>query len=134
MDKFPRIAVRAIISNDEGKVLITQRTQTKYAPGCWELPGGKLEHGETLEYALTQEVLEETKIQISDIQFFSYLEGIPEKKSLPHFITFIFTCHGSGDVVLGEEVADYRWIGKEELKEYAMAFRLDEVLEKVWKI
>jgi 8-oxo-dGTP diphosphatase len=50
--------VAAIIQN-EGKILICQRTPEQSHPLKWEFPGGKVEAGETPEQALTRELEEE---------------------------------------------------------------------------
>lgn len=50
-----RISVKAIIRNDAGDVLLIREED-----GCWELPGGGLEHGENPRKALTREIFEET--------------------------------------------------------------------------
>lgn len=51
-----RIAVVALVVNDENKVLVVWNKRY----GKWGLPGGKLEEGETIGEALRREVLEET--------------------------------------------------------------------------
>jgi 8-oxo-dGTP diphosphatase len=134
MTRFPRIAVRAIITDKDNRILILKRYRTKYSPGLWELPGGKVEYGETLEKALGFEIFEETSLKISTSGFFSYLDGIPKNCKLPHYITMIFTCKARGKVSIGEESSDYRWISSDELEEYEMAFRNEEVMKKYWRL
>jgi len=134
MNKNPRVAVRAIISDNSGRVLILQRTNTIYSSGFWELPGGKVEYGETLEIALEQEVHEETGLEITDIRYFTYLDGIPENNKLPHFVTMIFTCIARGKVCLSEESSDFQWIGNKELDRFELAFKNGEVLKMFWNM
>src|SRR5512141_405894 len=50
-----RISVKAIIRDDNGRVLLIREED-----GSWELPGGGLEHGEDFREALAREVTEET--------------------------------------------------------------------------
>lgn len=50
-----RISVKAVIKDDDGKVLLGREKD-----GSWELPGGGLEHGEDPKNALSREILEET--------------------------------------------------------------------------
>lgn len=62
MATAPTVAVGAIVI-DEGDLLLVRRDREP-AKGCWSLPGGKLELGESLEEALRREVLEETGLRI----------------------------------------------------------------------
>lgn len=55
------VAVSALVRNDKGEVLLVK---TNWRNDTWELPGGQVEEGETLESALTREILEETAIKV----------------------------------------------------------------------
>jgi 8-oxo-dGTP diphosphatase len=56
------VAAGALI-DFRGRVLIAQRPAHKSFGGMWEFPGGKLEEGETPEYALMRELREELQIE-----------------------------------------------------------------------
>ena len=49
----------ALIRDDAGRYLITQRRKGSHLEGLWEFPGGKLEAGETPEIGLRRELEEE---------------------------------------------------------------------------
>lgn len=132
MEEYPRIAVRAIIINDAGKALILKRANTVYSQDFWNLPGGKVDYGETVEEALSKEILEETGLQISEFSFFTYLDGLPEYNGGPHFITLIFTCKINGSIKLNDESSEYMWIGKEEIQNIEMAFGNETALLRYW--
>jgi len=53
-----------VISNAEGKLLISQRGEALAWAGLWEFPGGKLEAGETPRQALDRELHEELCITV----------------------------------------------------------------------
>ncbi|TQL69740.1 mutator protein MutT [Nocardioides albertanoniae] len=53
------VVAAAILSADGKQVLAARRTSPPEAAGRWELPGGKVEHGETAEAALVREIGEE---------------------------------------------------------------------------
>lgn len=55
-----RLGVSAIIFNEQGKFLLTQRADN----GQWCLPGGAVEPGESVAEACEREVLEETGLRV----------------------------------------------------------------------
>ena len=60
--------VLAIIENQEGKILITQRSQDKHwAPGWWEVTGGGVRAGEWPEETVVREVAEEVGLDVSNM-------------------------------------------------------------------
>ncbi|NYT82392.1 Nudix family hydrolase [Alcaligenaceae bacterium] len=62
---FIRVAAGVILRPD-GSVLLGQRPADKPWPGWWELPGGKLEPGETVLEALARELKEELDIEVTN--------------------------------------------------------------------
>lgn len=56
------LAVSALVRNSEGKVLLVK---THYRSDTWELPGGQVEEGESLEKALEREIYEETGVRVT---------------------------------------------------------------------
>jgi 8-oxo-dGTP diphosphatase len=86
------VSVGFLIINDEGKVFLTKRS--KHATnerGTWEIPGGKVNFGETLEDAARREAKEEYGIDIEIIkQFPAQNHFIPEEKQ--HWVPTCFLC------------------------------------------
>jgi mutator protein MutT len=128
MKRHPRIAVRAIITDGQNRVLILKRANTKYCPGMWNLPGGKVEFNETLEAAVAAEINEETGLTARDITFFTYLDNLPGDQDFPHYVSMFFTCKATGTILLNKESSDYRWIGAGEITAYTIAFRNEEAM------
>jgi ADP-ribose pyrophosphatase YjhB (NUDIX family) len=66
ISKYPspyyRASIKAIIRNDKNEVLVCKE---KGQRGAWNLPGGGMDHGETIEQALKREMYEEALITAS---------------------------------------------------------------------
>jgi 8-oxo-dGTP diphosphatase len=80
---FFRIGVNALIF-DEERILLAHRRDIDW----WNLPGGGMELGETVEEAACREVLEETGLEV----VVDYLVGVyskPQKRE----IVLTFCCH-----------------------------------------
>jgi len=62
----PQVFVAAgMILRADGNLLLGQRPQGKSWAGWWELPGGKIEPGETVRQALVRELQEELNITVT---------------------------------------------------------------------
>ncbi|BDT97719.1 MULTISPECIES: NUDIX hydrolase [Nocardia] len=55
-----KVAVSALVQDDEGRILLIRRTDN----GKYSIPGGGLEAGETVAQAVVREVREETGIDV----------------------------------------------------------------------
>ncbi len=91
------VAVGVFVINDEGKVFLTKRC--KHATnerGTWEIPGGKVHFGETLQEAAKREAKEEYGIDIELLeQFPAQNHLIPEEHQ--HWVPTCFLCKIVGD-------------------------------------
>jgi 8-oxo-dGTP diphosphatase len=59
-----QIVVGAAILDGDGQVLVAQRSEPPALAGFWELPGGKVDPGESDEAALVRECVEELEVVI----------------------------------------------------------------------
>jgi 8-oxo-dGTP diphosphatase len=69
-----QVAVGVVLSPDGRQVLLGQRPAGKPYAGWWEMPGGKLEAGETVLQALGRELREELGIEVTKAQVWRVLE------------------------------------------------------------
>lgn len=87
-----------IILVRDGDVLLAQRQGTGYADGAWNLPSGKLEHGETVSRAASREALEEVGVQIAEDAL--------------RFVHLIHYCNAAGDARIGVFFQALAWDGE----------------------
>ena len=65
MGKSLGVAGRAFIRRPNGSVLLLRRAaEASHGAGLWELPGGKIRHGEALVQSLAREVTEESGLAV----------------------------------------------------------------------
>ena len=111
----PRIRVAAALIARDGHYLITRRKKGVHLAGMWEFPGGKCEAGESYEFCLRREVLEELGVKISEPQLFMIHDHeYPEKIVDLKFFLCSILC--GQPRALG--CAEWCWVKTEELKRY----------------
>ncbi len=108
------LAVRAIIRDEAGRWLLVRRSsQCKHFAGTWELPGGKMDPGETVDMALRREVREETGLTVRP----SGVAGVTEcEMPKAHLVSLYFnTVMEAGAVTLSAEHDTFNWVAPTEL-------------------
>ncbi len=114
MSRRPEMAVGAIIIDDDQLLLI--RRATEPAKGRWSLPGGRVEWGESLAYALVREVFEETGVECVVGELVGWVERISPDH---HFVIFDFEAHplSDGAPVPGDDASEAAWVPLHEVPE-----------------
>ncbi|QQE79840.1 NUDIX hydrolase [Alicyclobacillus sp. SO9] len=64
-------AAAVVIEDADGRILLQHRSDND----TWGLPGGSMEMGETFEETARREVLEETGLEVKDLQLFCLHSG-----------------------------------------------------------
>jgi len=59
-DAFYRVSIKLIIKDDHSRLLVVQDT----TDGSWEVPGGGLDNGETIEQTAKREIQEELGVEL----------------------------------------------------------------------
>lgn len=109
------VAAGGVVSNALGQILFI------YRRGCWDLPKGKLDPGETLEACAIREVQEETGLQHLSITapLGSTWHVYTEKGQLilKESVWFKMTSHQANDLMpqTEEDIVEARWVGADEL-------------------
>lgn len=110
-----RMAVKAFIRNEKGEILILKEAD-EYSDGTnsgkWQIPGGRIEPGESYDKALKREIKEETDLEIEIESPFTVGEWRPKIRGQKFQIVAVFFISNktSGKVSLSEEHSDYKWI------------------------
>lgn len=111
-DSF-HIGAKALISNDDGKLLLLKRPS-----GIWDLPGGRIQRGETLEQTLRREILEETGLELlSSIPLLTALTSIriPQQGHDTVGLVFsIYHCTAAGTIRLSPEHTEFAWFTSQD--------------------
>lgn len=102
------VSVAALVTNDEGKILMVNSP-------CrgWEYPGGLIESGETFEQALHREIWEESGVEVEITGFVGICKNVER-----NIVNIDFTCrYVSGELTTSDESTEVIWATPEQAME-----------------
>jgi len=103
-----------LVTDDADRALLGR--QPSWPPGRFSTLAGFVEPGESLEDAVRREVLEEVGVSVDDVRY-----AASQAWPFPASLMVGFFAHASnGDLAVdGQEIAEARWVSRDELAELA---------------
>ena len=129
----PKVATGAVIFSPNNKILLLKSHKWN---GKLVVPGGKIHFGETALACIQREVLEETGLEIFNIEFLGMCELIQDASfhKPEHFIFLDYVCKAKTEkVILDSESQDFVWAKMDEIKNYAITDSSLNLIEKALK-
>ncbi len=93
----PKVAVAAIVGNDQGEILLTQRADS----GIWLYPVGWADVGYSPSEIAVKEVYEETGIEVEPVSLISVLDGLRLGFARIPMYSILFHCRMIGGELKG---------------------------------
>jgi mutator protein MutT len=107
--------VAALVQDEKGRYLITQRRKGSHLAGLWEFPGGKREVDESLEEALGRELTEELSARFAVGQRVETVRWeYPERTIVIHF----YRCRLESGTIEPREDQAMAWVAPERLSDF----------------
>ena len=103
-----------VLVDQDGRVLICERSKGKFMEGFWEFPGGKLEKNETPENCLVREIKEEIGVNLKDVCF-SPLTFSLNKYDNFNILLLLYICQEYVGVVSPNENQNMKWLYVKDL-------------------
>lgn len=127
----PRVAVGAVVFKDE-RILLVRRGKPP-AEGCWAIPGGSVEIGESLQQAAEREILEETGVSIrarEPVFTFDVIERDVHGVVRFHYVIVDVMADYMGGVPrAGSDATGARWVSAAELARLKVSRATLDLLE-----
>jgi 8-oxo-dGTP diphosphatase len=125
-DAVPVVAVGGVAVR-HGALLLVRRGHAPQA-GCWSVPGGRVERGETLAEAVERELREETGLSVRCGSLLGWAERISPAH---HYVILDFVVHLGEDAaspVAGGDAADAAWVALSDVTRLELVDGLEDFL------
>jgi 8-oxo-dGTP diphosphatase len=120
---LPVLAVSVLVQRDH-RVLLVRRARPPFA-NSWAFPGGKVLAGETLTDAAKRETREETGVAVRDLRQVDVVAIVDRDSDgmvrSQHVLVVFAATAAEGAAIAGDDAAEARWVGADELAELALA-------------
>jgi 8-oxo-dGTP diphosphatase len=123
------LRVTAALLEEQGRILIARRRPGKHMGGRWELPGGKVEPGETPEQSLARELAEELALEVRVGEFLCAAPFDVDGVRLELLVYRVERIAGEPALLEHEEI---RWVAPTELAAYDLADSDRKVVERLF--
>jgi mutator protein MutT len=132
----PVVGVGAVVFVD-GRVVLVKRAHEPLA-GEWNLPGGAVETGETLEAACAREVLEETGLVVHVgplIEVFDRITVDAAGKVQYHFVLMDYLCRATaGELRCASDATDIALADPRDLGSYRLTQKALDVIARALEL
>lgn len=130
----PLLGVGALIFRRDSILLVERGREP--LKGHWSLPGGLVETGELLTYAVQREIREETGLHIKPLRIFEIFERIlRDSAGQPeyHYVLVDYVCKVmDGALRAADDVSQAKWVRRKDLKNYLLTEGTLGVIEKAF--
>jgi len=128
-----KTSVVACIVDEQQRVLLTRRSIEPFR-GQWVMPGGKVDHGETLLQALHREVREEVGIEVHIAGLLDVYEHVALGDNNDHYVILYYRARPlSVDLLPNHsEVIEAEWVPASRLIAYDMTPGTRHILAQIY--
>jgi 8-oxo-dGTP diphosphatase len=120
--------VVAVIEDDDGHILISERQSGQHLAGLWEFPGGKVDADESLVQALKRELQEELGVAFAYSEFMCSIEHEYPEKCVCLEVFYVRELKSKAQGIEGQAI---RWVPKNELDAFSFPEANAVILEKL---
>jgi len=132
-----KLVVLGLIKNDKGEYLLSQRFDPDFEQAHlkWDLPGGTNEFGESLEYTLKREIIEETGLIVEILEMLpcSVSKIWENSNGNVHVVIVCYKCILlSGELKTEDKkINDLKWVKPSELESFDLLSTIREFIKLI---
>ena len=128
-----QVGVKIILKNSKNEILLLKRNSEKYyTNGQWDIPGGRIDPGTSLEDNLRREIKEETQYDFTGQAKIISAQDIFVSDD-HHVVRLTYICNVQDFTpILDEEHTDFVWSSKEEIPKIDLDCYLSKILHQIY--
>ncbi len=133
MYKNPSLTVDAVILHEDNCIVLIKRKKDPYK-NSWALPGGFVEYGEKIEYAVIREANEETGLEI-ELHDIVGVYSDPKRDPRGHTVTICYLATITGGILMADtDASDVCCLPKDDVLKLKLAFDHDIIIRDAFKL
>ncbi len=131
-----QVGVKVLFKDNRNRVLLLRRSKQLSVgvdtDDSWDIPGGRIEAGETLDTALAREVKEEIGIDLKGTPTLLRAQDILVPKKDLHVVRLTYIHEQVlGEIKLSDEHNSYNWVSIRQAKQLTLEPFLKEVIDSL---
>jgi thioredoxin reductase len=137
------VVVDVLFANKEGAIFSQKRSESrKLLPNLWEVTGGHLEDGESIEECIKREIVEETNLNLINIKYYLGEADSEINGTSYRIFSFLVELDMNKEMKLEEtKISDFKWVdGVTVPFEILNQNRIEndtyihDIVKKAWKV
>jgi len=129
--KTPALTVDCVVFDPRGRILLIRRGNDPFK-GCYALPGGFVDIGETVENGCRRELREETGLDVGDLLLIGvYSDPARDPRGHTASVVYLAQLAAPADPVAGDDAAAAEWV--EDWRAAPLAFDHAQILDDAVK-
>ncbi len=130
----PIVGVGGVVVHEGRALLIRRGKQPLY--GRWTVPGGTVELGEPLGYALVRELREETGLEVEPLDLLTVFDRIERdgERVVYHYVIVDYLCrYLFGEAQAASDALEVAWAAPDELDRYDLPLKALQVVQEAFR-
>ncbi|HXS15333.1 MAG TPA: NUDIX domain-containing protein [Candidatus Saccharimonadales bacterium] len=116
-ENLEHIGVVVVITHPQTNKILLGKRKNAYMAGHYGLPGGRVEIEETTETSAIREVLEETNLKVSNLEYIGVVRELQDTYNFIHFGMETSSFSGELQNAEPEKCEGWEWFAVDELPE-----------------